>query len=163
MKETAQQYTKRILSHIDGKDPLKVQKIFPINMAQDSLGVLLCSFLHGSIRPRWNLLANASSNLAQATRLPKNRKLYMCPGTVRWKSFPVAAKLPLTGYSHLPFRIGSRIVVPLHSLIPKGATMSPKSSSAAKAQTELGAMRPKTKTKVAEARDEHHGTQAELI
>jgi hypothetical protein len=26
MKETAQQYTKRILSHIDGKDPLKVQK-----------------------------------------------------------------------------------------------------------------------------------------
>ena len=27
MKETAQQYTKRILSHIDGKDPLKVQKV----------------------------------------------------------------------------------------------------------------------------------------
>lgn len=26
MKETAQQYTKRILSHIDGKDPLKIQK-----------------------------------------------------------------------------------------------------------------------------------------
>jgi DinB superfamily len=26
MKETAQQYSKRILSHIDGKDPLKVQK-----------------------------------------------------------------------------------------------------------------------------------------
>jgi hypothetical protein len=26
MKETGQQYTKRILSHIDGKDPLKVQK-----------------------------------------------------------------------------------------------------------------------------------------
>jgi len=26
MKETAEQYTKRILSHIDGKDPLKVQK-----------------------------------------------------------------------------------------------------------------------------------------
>jgi hypothetical protein len=26
MKETAQQYTNRILSHIDGKDPLKVQK-----------------------------------------------------------------------------------------------------------------------------------------
>ena len=26
MKETAQQYTKRILSHIDGKDPIKVQK-----------------------------------------------------------------------------------------------------------------------------------------
>jgi len=26
MKETAQHYTKRILSHIDGKDPLKVQK-----------------------------------------------------------------------------------------------------------------------------------------
>ena len=26
MKETGQQYTKRILSHIDGKDPLKIQK-----------------------------------------------------------------------------------------------------------------------------------------
>ena len=29
MKETAQQYTERILSHIDGKDPIKVQKSTP--------------------------------------------------------------------------------------------------------------------------------------
>lgn len=29
MKETAQQYTKRILSHINGKDPIKVQKSTP--------------------------------------------------------------------------------------------------------------------------------------
>lgn len=29
MKETAQQYTTRILSHIDGKDPIKIQKSTP--------------------------------------------------------------------------------------------------------------------------------------
>ena len=41
--------------------------------------------------------------------------------------------------------------------------MSPKSSSAAKAQTELGVVRPKAKTKAAEARSQANGTQAELM
>ena len=34
MKETAQQYVKRILSHVDGKDPLKIQKSTPKKLAK---------------------------------------------------------------------------------------------------------------------------------
>src|SRR5579864_9846474 len=60
---------------------LDLERIFPINMAQDSLGVLLCSFLHGSIRPRWNLVANPSSSLAQGSPQPisvQRTKNYTC-------------------------------------------------------------------------------------
>jgi uncharacterized damage-inducible protein DinB len=34
MKETTQQYVKRILSHVDGKDPLKIQKSTPKKLAK---------------------------------------------------------------------------------------------------------------------------------
>src|SRR5438445_1422604 len=101
--------TPRQLIQLLSRALLDLERIFPINMAQDSLGVLLCSFLHGSIRPRLEsrrkCLVKFGPRESSADRLPKNRKLYMCQGTVRWKPFSLAAKLPLTGYLHLPFSI----------------------------------------------------------
>src|ERR1700741_162387 len=89
----------------------------------------------------------------------------MCVGILRpvRRCGPVPAIL-LTAYSHLRFRI--RMVLlrfPLHSTVPKGKTMSPKSPSATKPETESGAARPKAKSKAAEARSKANGTQSELM
>jgi hypothetical protein len=41
MQETPQQYTQRILGHIEGKDPLKVQRETPKKLAGNSAHFML--------------------------------------------------------------------------------------------------------------------------
>jgi uncharacterized damage-inducible protein DinB len=82
MPETAQQYTQRILSHIDGKDPLKMQAATPKTLAKLIKGASPAKLRKRPAPEKWSV-AEILAHLADAEVIVgwRLRSILAAPGT----------------------------------------------------------------------------------